>query len=286
MVFGREWTSFDQRALPDAELQRLFAAYFAVFPFDSLPPAAQGFDLGCGSGRWARLAAERVGHLHCIDASAAALAVARAALAARDNVSFHQCHRSTPCPSPMTASTSVTRSACCITCSDTAAGIASCVAKLRPGAPFLVYLYYAFEQRPAWFRALWRTSDAVRRVVSRAPWPLRYAASQLLALMVYWPLARAARWLEARGHAVDGLPLMRLSSPELLHHAHRCARPLRHTPRTALQPRADCRHDGRRGAERHPLSRRPALLVRRRAQAAARLTATAGTAVPYPTIRD
>lgn len=204
--FGREWTSFDQRALPEAELRRIFADYFAVFPFATLPPGAVGFDLGCGSGRWARLAAERVGHLHCVDASAAALDVARVMLAARDNVSLH--HAAVDALPFADGSMDFGYSLGVLHhVPDTAAGIASCVAKLKPGAPFLVYLYYAFDQRPAWFRALWRASDVVRRLVSRAPYPLRYAASQALALCVYWPLARGAAWLERRGLAVEGLPL-------------------------------------------------------------------------------
>lgn len=204
--FGREWTSFDQRALPEAELRRIFADYFAVFPFATLPPGAVGFDLGCGSGRWARLAAERVGHLHCVDASAAALDVARVMLAARDNVSLH--HAAVDALPFADGSMDFGYSLGVLHhVPDTAAGIASCVAKLKPGAPFLVYLYYAFDQRPAWFRALWRASDVVRRLLSRAPYPLRYAASQALALCVYWPLARGAAWLERRGLAVEGLPL-------------------------------------------------------------------------------
>lgn len=204
--FGREWTSFDQRALPEAELKRIFADYFAVFPFETLPPGAVGFDLGCGSGRWARLAAERVGHLHCVDASTAALDVARVMLAARDNVSLHLAAvDALPFADgslDFGYSLGVLHHV-----PDTAAGIASCVAKLKPGAPFLVYLYYAFDQRPAWFRALWRASDVLRRLLSRAPYPVRYAASQALALCVYWPLARGAAWLERRGLAVEGLPL-------------------------------------------------------------------------------
>ena len=204
--FGREWTSFDQRALPEAELRRIFADYFAVFPFATLPPGAVGFDLGCGSGRWARLAAERVGHLHCVDASAAALDVARVMLAGRDNVSLH--HAAVDALPFADGSMDFGYSLGVLHhVPDTAAGIASCVAKLKPGAPFLIYLYYAFDQRPAWFRALWRASDVVRRLVSRAPYPLRYAASQALALCVYWPLARGAAWLERRGLAVEGLPL-------------------------------------------------------------------------------
>ena len=58
--FGAEWARFDQTGMDDAETQALFDRYFAVFPWDSLPKDAAGFDLGCGSGRWARLAARRL----------------------------------------------------------------------------------------------------------------------------------------------------------------------------------------------------------------------------------
>src|SRR5215471_2977891 len=36
--FGREWRRFDQSAVSGAELQRSFGEYFALFPWDSLPP--------------------------------------------------------------------------------------------------------------------------------------------------------------------------------------------------------------------------------------------------------
>src|SRR5215813_11653575 len=87
--FGREWRRFDQRGVPSAELRRTFAEYFALFPWDSLPRDAAGFDAGCGSARWAALVAPRVGWLHCIDASAEALAVAQNSLGGLGNVSFH-----------------------------------------------------------------------------------------------------------------------------------------------------------------------------------------------------
>jgi methylase of polypeptide subunit release factors len=75
--FGEEWVAFDQTALDPAEQQRLFDAYFSIFPFQELPDGAEGFDLGCGSGRWATIVAGRVGTLHCIDPSKEALGVAR-----------------------------------------------------------------------------------------------------------------------------------------------------------------------------------------------------------------
>ena len=204
--FGREWTSFDQSALEETELRAIFDQYFALFPWQRLPNNAVGFDLGCGSGRWARFVAERVGKLHCIDASASALAVAQRSLATHKNCEFH--HAGVDAMPLADASMDFAYSLGVLHhVPDTAAGIASCVAKLKPGAPFLLYLYYAFDQRPAWFRGLWRVSDVLRRLLSRAPYALRYAVSQILALSIYWPLARGARWLEGRGYDVGGLPL-------------------------------------------------------------------------------
>lgn len=204
--FGDEWTRFDQSALPSEELRELFEQYFAIFPWDALPPDAAGFDLGCGSGRWATCVATRVGTLHCIDPSEAALQVARRNLADRQNCLFHLASVDRlPLPDgsmDFGYSLGVLHHV-----PDTAAGIRACVAKLKPGAPFLVYLYYAFDNRPRWFRALWKISDAGRRFISGLPYRLRYWLSSLIAAGVYFPLARGARILEQRGFDVAVLPL-------------------------------------------------------------------------------
>jgi len=91
---------------------------------------------------------------------------------------------------------------------DTAAAIESVGRKLKPGAPFLVYLYYAFDNRPWWFRALWRASDLARRTISSLPYPLRFGVCQLAAALLYWPLARAARLLDAAHRLPSSWPLM------------------------------------------------------------------------------
>ncbi|MDQ3129213.1 MAG: class I SAM-dependent methyltransferase, partial [Acidobacteriota bacterium] len=83
--FGDEWSRFDQSALSEDELEKSFDEYFNIFPWEKLPADAKGFDLGCGSGRWAKLVAPRVGRLHLIDPSADALAVAKRNLSAADN---------------------------------------------------------------------------------------------------------------------------------------------------------------------------------------------------------
>ena len=144
--FGDEWERFDQSGLPAAEHVRLFDSYFSVFPWDTLPENSEGFDLGCGSGRWAKLAAPRVGKLHCIDPSSA-LEVARRNLAKNPNCEFHIA--SVDVIPVDDASMDFGYSLGVLHhVPDTQAAISACVEKLKVGAPFLVYLYYAFDNRP------------------------------------------------------------------------------------------------------------------------------------------
>jgi ubiquinone/menaquinone biosynthesis C-methylase UbiE len=193
--FGKEWLVFDQSNLSEGERRAIFGSYFRLFPWDQLPPSAVGADIGCGSGRWALLVAPRVGLLHCVDPSHSALAVARGNLAGHSNVRFHESGvDSLPFPDQsldFAYSLGVLHHV-----PDTGAGIRSVAAKLKPGAPFLVYMYYAFDNRPAWYRLLWRVSDRLRLLVARMPFPVRYLFSQGLAMLVYWPLARVASVLE------------------------------------------------------------------------------------------
>lgn len=203
--FGDEWTRFDQTGMAYEDANRLFEAYFSIFPWAALPSGAVGFDLGCGSGRWAKLVAPRVGVLHCIDPSAA-IEVARKILSSQANCVFHKAGVDDIPLGGQSADFGYSLGVL-HHIPDTRAALAACVAKLKPGAPFLLYLYYAFDNRPAWFRALWKVSDWVRKVISRMPYGLRYGVSQVIAVLVYWPLARAARLAVALGIDVSNFPL-------------------------------------------------------------------------------
>lgn len=203
--FGDEWTRFDQSGMSDEEQTRIFDKYFSIFPWAALPENAVGFDLGCGSGRWAKLVAPRVGVLHCIDPSAA-IEVARRNLSSLPNCDFHKAgvdniplgDRSMDFGYSLGVLHHIP---------DTRAALAACVAKLKPGAPFLVYLYYALDNRPVWFRLLWQVSNSVRKIISRMPYGLRYAISQVIAGFVYWPLARIAKLGETFGVNMANFPL-------------------------------------------------------------------------------
>jgi ubiquinone/menaquinone biosynthesis C-methylase UbiE len=204
--FGDEWSAYDQEPLDPTEHRRLFDQYFSAFSFDELPPGAEGFDLGCGTGRWAVLVAPRVGHLHCIDPAKKALDVARRRLAELSNVSFH--HAGVD-DIPLADASQDFGYALGVLhhIPDTARAMRDAARKLKPKAPFLVYLYYSFDNRPAWFRALWKASDLGRRMISRMPFSLRKASTSMIAALVYWPLSRSATLLERAGVNVSSFPL-------------------------------------------------------------------------------
>ena len=204
--FGAEWDAYDQSALEPAELGRMWRDYFGIFPFDRLPPGSEGFDMGCGSGRWAKIVAPRVGLLHCIDPAEVALKVARRNLATEPNCQFHLAGVD-ELPMPDASQDFGYSLGVLHHIPETERGLRACTAKLKPGAPFLLYLYYNFDNRPAWFRALWSVSDAGRKAICRLPFGLRRRLTAGIAVMIYWPLTRAARLLERAGKDVAAFPL-------------------------------------------------------------------------------
>ena len=203
--FGDEWTRFDQTGMSEEDTKKYFDYYFSVFPWSDLPKDAIGFDLGCGSGRWAKLAAERVGKLHCIDPSIS-IEVARKSLHTLENCEFHQLSVDEMPFSDQSMDFGYSLGVLHHV-PDTSAAIATCVSKIKPGGPFLLYLYYSFDNKPPWFRTLWQMSDLIRKVVSRMPYGLRYVVSQILALFIYWPVARVAKIAEFLGADVNNFPL-------------------------------------------------------------------------------
>lgn len=200
--FGDEWSKFDQNGLDEAEHSTLFETYFSIFPWDSLPDEATGFDMGCGSGRWAMLVAPRVGSLSCIDPSSDALEVARRNLKHLTNIKFLNASVSDQ-PLPMESQDFGYSLGVLHHVPDTASALRDCVKMLKPGAPFLVYLYYRFDNRPAWFVFAWRLSDIVRRFISSLPGRAKSILTDVLAAIIYFPLARLARIGEKLGLNVD-----------------------------------------------------------------------------------
>lgn len=205
--FGEEWTKFDHSRVADVDVASIFARYFAIFPWAILDSrGAVGADFGCGSGRWAKFVAPKAAKLHLLDASEQALAVARQMLRSSTNVEFH--HASIEAAPLVANSLDFAYSLGVLHhLPDTARAVRDIAGFLKPGAPFLLYLYYALDDRPFWFRALWSMSDILRRGISPLPFFLRQAICQTIAAFIYWPLSRTARVLEKLGRLPTNFPL-------------------------------------------------------------------------------
>jgi hypothetical protein len=87
--FGEEWTKFDYSSMDIEKLNENFDQYFSIFPWDVLPKDAVGFDMGCGTGRWAQFVAPKVKTLNCVEPSDAIYA-AKKNLINNKNVTFRK----------------------------------------------------------------------------------------------------------------------------------------------------------------------------------------------------
>ncbi|HYE29448.1 MAG TPA: class I SAM-dependent methyltransferase [Allosphingosinicella sp.] len=204
-AFDDKWAATYRGPGNPERARQTFEAYFALFPFDELKDG-EGFELGCGTGRHAVLVAPRVGRLHCIDPAPSGLAATRRRLAGQPNVEFHLAGVD---DIPLEDGSQDFGYSLGVLhhIPDTEAALASCTAKLKPGAPFLLYLYYDFENRPLWYRAIWKLSDWGRRLMCKLPFRLRKAATDVIAVTVYWPFARAAGAAAKAGLPVEWIPL-------------------------------------------------------------------------------
>ena len=203
--FGDEWVKFDQSNLSLKEHSDLYEEYFDIFPWKCINNKSIGFDLGCGSGRWAKLFSPNVGKLFCIEPSDA-LDIAKKNLKDNKNCYFI---RASVEELPLEDNSMDFGYSLGVLhhISNTQEGLNNCVKKLKKDAPFLIYLYYKLETKPVWYRSIWKLSDILRKIIASLPFQIRYLLSQLIAFFVYWPLARISLCLNKAGINVDNIPL-------------------------------------------------------------------------------
>ena len=209
--FGDEWGQYNQNELKDSELKDLFNNYFKIFPFELINKNSIGFDMGCGSGRWAQLMAPKVKTLNCIEPSKKALEVAKKNLKKQKNCQYFN---------ESVFSNSIKDNSqdfgYCLGVlhhtSDTQEGLNSCVKKLKKDAPFLLYLYYRFDNKPLWYQIIWKISNFFRIFISKMPFKIKLYITKLIALTIYWPLAKTSSLIEKLSFRVENIPLSSYSN--------------------------------------------------------------------------
>jgi SAM-dependent methyltransferase len=161
--------------------------------------------MGCGSGRWAKFIAPKVGSLHCVDPSDA-IQVAQKKLKEFKNVVYHK---------KSLANSGLNEKSQDFGYSlgvlhhvpNTKSAINSCVKLLKPGAPFLLYIYYYFDNRPFWFRYIWNLSNYLRLIINKLPKFLKFVVCDLIAIFIYYPISKLVLFLKKIGFDIKNFPL-------------------------------------------------------------------------------
>mgnify|MGYP001175020987 CR=1 FL=1 len=204
--FGEEWNKYNQSSIPDEELKKSWNQYFDMFSFEELSNDSEGFDMGCGSGRWAKFVANKVHLLNCIDPSEKALNVAKRNLSNFSNIRYFNGSVN----DNILKENSQDFGYCLGVLHhipDTLEGIKACAKLLKKNAPFILYLYYNFENRSSFFKLIWRLSDFIRKIISSLSPKTKIFITSIIAYLIYYPLARFAFISEKLGIDVSNFPL-------------------------------------------------------------------------------
>ena len=204
--FGDEWSAYPQDNLEGDELNEIFKKYFSIFPQPFLNSESVGFDMGCGSGRWAKFIAPKVKKLTCIDPSSKSLVVAKKNLSEFSNCKFLKANAE-EVPLKDNSQDFGYSLGVLHHVKNTEDSLLNCVNKIKIGSPFLLYLYYKFDNRGNLYKTLWRISDLLRRFISYLPFSLKKFLTTLISIFVYLPLARFSKFLEILNINHEWMPL-------------------------------------------------------------------------------
>lgn len=183
-AFGDEWTKFN--SFSDREIEEIASAHY----FDIVKPewisGKRILDVGCGTGRWTKYAAKYAATVDAVDPSKAIVSAAsllfecknvRLSRASVDGLPFSD-----------NSFDFVFSLGVLHHIPDTQLAMKQCVEKLKTGGYFLVYLYYKFDNRGAFFQSIFKFSDMIRKVISGMPAGLKNLFCDFIAVTVYLPL--------------------------------------------------------------------------------------------------
>ncbi len=193
--FGEEWGRFN--AFDEADLKRCGDEYFDIVSDAMANKDSVVLDMGCGTGRWSKYLAPRVGFIEAIDPSDA-VQEAVSILAENKNVRVTKASVDS-IPFADNAFDFIFSLGVFHHIPDTAKAIATTVRKLKPGGTILLYLYYKLDNRSLPYRLLFYMSHLLRLFISKMPSTVKQILSEGIAAIVYFPLATLAGAVKAVG---------------------------------------------------------------------------------------
>ncbi len=205
-AFGDEWSRFNQHHLSNREFNIIYDSYFSILPDGCISTEAILADVGAGSGRFADINASKCKELIAFEPSKAAT-VCKNRLDSHDNAYVLQ-STIQDIPKSFEKMFDLVYSLGVLHHTDSIrVSLEKLSTLVKPGGHILLYIYYSFDNRSPLFKAIWMASNNIRLVVSGLPKSLKYIVADILAALVYLPLAKISRLAEKFGFNVSNIPL-------------------------------------------------------------------------------
>ena len=204
--FGNEWAKFDNISVSNLELKKIFNSYFYIFPKKFFNKNAVGIDLGSGSGRWAKFIIPKIKKIYLLEPSTKAINVSKKKFKKHKNIEYLNIeikkldlknnsldfayslgvihHLKYPVKSFKIVNK-----------------------KLKKNSPFLVYLYHNFEENSKLYNYIWQISEIFRKIICKQNFFIKSLICDIIALLVYFPLAKVSLILDKLGFNIKNIPL-------------------------------------------------------------------------------
>ena len=206
--FGHEWATYDYGETETSEaLDAQFMAYCAPIDLTQFnPKTSLAADFGAGSGRWSSRLTPYFSLVYALEPSDGANSVLKKKFSNDPKIVVLQ---------ETVGSNSIPLASLDLAMSlgvlhhipDTGLAIKDVSRRIKPGGVFLCYLYYSLENKPAYYKMIFKAVDGVRRVISVLPQRVKQLVTSTIAAVVYWPLARLSKVLNKLGINTSNVPL-------------------------------------------------------------------------------
>jgi SAM-dependent methyltransferase len=206
--FGYEWATFDYGEAETTEaLNAQFKAYCAPIDLSKFnPKISVAADFGAGSGRWTSRLIPFFSLVYALEPSEGANRVLNQKFSDEAKIVVLQETvgvNSIPLDSlDLAMSLGVLHHI-----PDTSMAIKDVALRIKSGGIFLCYLYYNLENKPTFYRLIFKGVNAARKIISILPQKLKFLVTSTIAALVYWPLARFSKLMSRFGFNTSNIPL-------------------------------------------------------------------------------